>query len=64
MSADGGSYFKPATLTEGNARIEAPSDFYLTDAISDHAVGFLKEHSENRPASPFFLYVAYRRSRP
>ena len=55
----GGSYFTPKTLTVDNTRIEAPSDFYLTDAISDHAVGFLKKHAENRPASPFFLYVTY-----
>ena len=55
----GGSYFTPTTLTLDNTRIEASGDFYLTDAISDHAVDFLREHPRSKPSSPFFLYVAY-----
>ena len=55
----GGSYFTPATLTLDTTRIEASADFYLTDAISDHAVDFLQEHSRKKQGSPFFLYVAY-----
>ena len=55
----GGSYFTPTTLTLDNTRIEASGDFYLTDAISDHAVDFLQEHPQKEPGSPFFLYVAY-----
>ncbi len=38
-------------------RIELPKDFYLTDALTDYAVRFLRESlSEKRP---FFLYVAH-----
>ncbi len=55
----GGSYFTPTTLTLDNTRIEVSGDFYLTDAISDHAVDFLQEHPRKKPGSPFFLYVAY-----
>lgn len=37
-----------------------PSDgFYMTDAITDHAMRFVTEHRTQRPTSPFFLYVAY-----
>lgn len=33
--------------------------FYMTDAISDSAVAFLKSHHRKRKNDPFFLYVAY-----
>jgi arylsulfatase len=37
-----------------------PADgFYMTDAITDHAMQFIREHRTARPTSPFFLYVAY-----
>ena len=36
-----------------------PKGFYLTDAISDSAVGFINSHAESAKAKPFFLYVAY-----
>lgn len=32
-------------------------DFYMTDAITDHAVDYINEYT--RKADPFFLYVAY-----
>jgi arylsulfatase A-like enzyme len=38
-------------------RIELPSDFYLTDALNEYALRFLKE-TANRE-DPFFLYVAH-----
>ncbi len=38
-------------------RIELPKDFYLTEALNNHALGFLKESiTEDKP---FFLYVAH-----
>ena len=56
-------YFYPATLTRDNENIEHEAlqddDFYLTDAISDEAVRFIKEHGQEYPDQPFFLYVAY-----
>jgi len=58
-----GSFFDPNTLTRDNAYIspfndaEYPAaDYYYTDAISDHAARFIREHDK---AKPFFLYVAY-----
>jgi arylsulfatase A-like enzyme len=58
-----GSFFDPATLVRDNQPISAfadpdypADDYYYTDAISDHAVRFIREHE---PTKPFFLYVAY-----
>jgi len=58
-----GSFFDPNTLTRDNTYIspfndaEYPAaDYYYTDAISDHASRFIREHDK---AKPFFLYVAY-----
>jgi len=33
--------------------------FYMTDAISDSAAQFLRQHHEQRKDQPFLLYVAY-----
>lgn len=61
--AGGGSFFDPSTLVRDNAPIspfadlEYPgTDYYYTDAISDHAARFIREHDKEKP---FFLYVAY-----
>jgi len=54
-----GSYFYPETLTRDNTRIEAPTEGYYTDAISDKAVQFITEHCQLNSGKPFFLYVAY-----
>jgi arylsulfatase len=60
MLCGAGSYYAPRTLTRDNTPIEPPDgDFYLTDAISDEAVGQLKRHFADRPGEPFFQYVAY-----
>ena len=57
-----GSFFQPGTLTRDEANVEdealAPGYFY-TDAITDEACAFLREHAASQPAQPFFLYVAY-----
>lgn len=42
-------------------RVTLPADFYLTDALTEHALQFLKD-AARRPESrqqPFFLYVAH-----
>ena len=55
-------YFCPATLTRDNEPIDRPAageDYYLTDAISDQAVTFIKDHLAATPDRPFFAYVAY-----
>jgi len=57
---DGSStYFKPAALTQGNERLPPVTDpsFYLTDAIGEHAAGFVEELAKEK--DPFFLYCAF-----
>ena len=58
-----GSFFDPNTLTRDNTMISPyadpeykPQTYYYTDAISDHAARYVREH---KGAAPFFLYVAY-----
>ena len=55
-----GSFWTPASLMLDNEPAEhlfLDPAFYYTDAISDHALGFLRDGLSSN--SPFFLYVAY-----
>ena len=61
-----GNYFDPGTLTRDNTAISPFADpeypaaeYYYTDAITDHAARFIREHQRDRAGQPFFLYVAY-----
>lgn len=62
-----GSFFDPGTLTRENTMISPfadkeyqPYEYYYTDAISDHAVRFIDDHSDSDSKDePFFMYVAY-----
>ncbi|GIW93332.1 MAG: sulfatase [Pirellulaceae bacterium] len=61
-----GSYYDPSSLVRDNTMISAyadpeyrPERYYYTDAISDHAVRFIREHVRDWPDQPFFMYVAY-----
>ena len=54
-----GSYYNPSTLTRNNTPIEAGDDFYYTDAISDHANEFIRNHAAQKKDKPFFCYIAY-----
>jgi len=61
-----GSFYDPNTLVRDNTFISPyadpeyrPSEFYYTDAITDHAVRFVTEHKERSADKPFFMYVAY-----
>ena len=61
-----GSFFDPNTLTRDNQFISPhadpeyrPAEYYYTDAISDHAVRFIREHTQQSADKPFFMYVAY-----
>ncbi len=61
-----GSFFDPNSLTRDNTLISPyadpeyqPEAFYYTDAISDHAVRFIREHHLEHGEQPFFLYVSY-----
>ncbi|MBL7187759.1 MAG: arylsulfatase [Phycisphaerae bacterium] len=59
-----GSFWDPSTLVRDNKMITPPSDpeyqpgepYYYTDAISDNAARFVREHDRGKP---FFMYVAY-----
>ena len=61
-----GSFYDPATLCRENTYITPvndsdyqPETYYYTDAISDNAVRFLKDHEKSDAEKPFFLYLAY-----
>ena len=61
-----GSYWDPSALVRDNQQITAasdpeyrPAEFYYTDAISEHAVHFIRDHARDHAKEPFFLYVAY-----
>jgi arylsulfatase len=59
-----GSLWDPTTLVRGNRHITPVNDpeyrprdpWFYTDAISDNAVRYIREHPDEQP---FFLYVAY-----
>ena len=61
-----GSFYDPSSLVRDETMISPfadpqykPTTYYYTDAISDHAVRYVGEHSKDQPQKPFFLYVAY-----
>ena len=61
-----GSFYDPTTLCRQNDFITPendpeyqPSEYYYTDAISDNAVRYLRQHAAGPDDKPFFLYVAY-----
>jgi len=55
-----GNYFRPNGLVRDKTPIEAPKEgYYYTDAISDNAIQFVRDHKKDHSGSPFFLYVAY-----
>lgn len=61
-----GSFFDPSSLTKDNTQISPfadpdykPETYYYTNAISDHAVKFIKEHDAADGDKPLFMYVAY-----
>ena len=56
------NYWQPNTLTRDNDAVDLkslPEDFFLTDAISDEAAGYIREHAATQGDTPFFLYTAY-----
>ncbi len=62
----GGSFYDPTSLcrdnrfiTPANDPVYKPQSFYYTDAISDNAALFIREHAAAAPRKPLFLYVAY-----
>jgi arylsulfatase A-like enzyme len=64
--AGAGSFYDPSTLCRQNTFITPlndpeyrPDSYYYTDALSDNAVSYLRQHRTESPEKPFFLYVAY-----
>ena len=60
------NYFDPGTLCRDNTYITPlndpeykPESYYYTDALSDNAVKFLREHHEKTPDEPFLLYMPF-----
>ncbi|MEX2174219.1 MAG: arylsulfatase [Pirellulaceae bacterium] len=52
------NHFDPFSLTDGAEPVrKVPKDFYLTDAITDSAIEYLREFAGAE--EPFFLYVAH-----
>lgn len=50
------SYFHPRNLWHNETRLPVPeSDYYFTDAVSEHAAAFVESHADR----PYFLYLAY-----
>jgi arylsulfatase len=56
-----GSFYDPNSLTRGNQLIapEDPDTFFYTDAISDTAAQYVRDHARQNTDTPFFMYVAY-----
>jgi arylsulfatase len=51
------SYYNPPSLMRDDEPLPPPDgDYHFTDAVSDAAVAFVREHDA---AKPFFLYVAH-----
>jgi arylsulfatase len=61
-----GNFYDPTTLCRNNTYITPENDpeykpetFYYTNAISDNAVRFVRQHCDKAPEKPFFMYVAF-----
>jgi arylsulfatase len=51
---------RPRAMAQDDDVWTPPTEgFYMTDAITDRAMAFVREHRTSRPESPFFLYLAY-----
>jgi arylsulfatase A-like enzyme len=52
------SYYEPFSLVQNNTPFQpVGTNFYYTDAISDHAVADIEKYGGGK--KPFFMYVAY-----
>ena len=49
--------FRPPVMRNREVVSEFPEDYYVTDAINDHAVEMIKQFSED--TDPFFVYVGH-----
>ncbi|BCW05934.1 arylsulfatase [Arthrobacter sp. NtRootA1] len=57
------SLFHPHRLVQDNSQVvvdDYPEDFYLTDDLTDRALGMLKALRASDPIKPFFLYFSHQ----
>ena len=55
-----GSFYDPNSLTRDNELIVPDSpDFFYTDAISENAAQYVRDHARQHADRPFFMYVTY-----
>lgn len=61
-----GSFWDPAGLVRDDRMISAqadpdykPVEYYYTQALSDHACRFVRDHQHEHASAPFFMYLAY-----
>lgn len=61
-----GSFWDPSALVRDDTFVSPaadpeyrPAEYHYTDAISDHAERYVREHARDHPGRPFFLYVAH-----
>lgn len=59
LSRGQSNFFDPEGVREDGEPIEAGDDFYVTDAIGDHAVRCLTDHAASHADAPFFHYIAF-----
>ncbi len=54
-------YFKPSELIDGITPVEAEEreDYYVTDALTDRAIAYLRTQKALSPEKPFFLQLCY-----
>jgi arylsulfatase len=51
------SYYNPPSLMEDGRELPTPQgDYHFTDAVTEHATRYIREHE---PGKPYFLYAAY-----
>lgn len=56
------NFFHPHQLVEDNHHLtidEYPDDYYLTDDLTDKAVGMIRDLRNGSPDKPFFMYFAH-----
>ncbi len=53
------NFFDAGGVREDGEPIEGDENFYITDAIGDHAVRCLTDHAANHAEAPFFHYIAF-----
>ena len=52
------NFFDPFSLVQNAEPVSTvPPDYYITDALTDHAVRFIER--QDKSSAPFFLYVAH-----